>query len=110
MARGLSNDGVGRILLDAARTAHDFTTWQGAVFEAMEEVWGPALIRKEIDAGVSGPGYGTHPTYVAMAHLYFQSIETFQAALGPRHKQPAKEAPHFTDIEPIIQVSQVVLG
>jgi DNA-binding CsgD family transcriptional regulator len=38
VARGLSNDGVGRILLDAARTAHDFTTWQGAVFEAMEEV------------------------------------------------------------------------
>jgi DNA-binding CsgD family transcriptional regulator len=38
VARGLSNDGVGRILLDAARTAHDFTTWQSAVFEAMEEV------------------------------------------------------------------------
>jgi uncharacterized protein (TIGR02118 family) len=76
----------------------------------VEEVWGPALVRKEIDAGLSGPGYGTHPTYVAMAHLYFQSIESFQAALGPRHKELAKQAPNFTNIEPIIQVSQLVLG
>lgn len=38
MARGLSNDSVDRILLDAARTASDFTTWQSVVFEAMEEV------------------------------------------------------------------------
>ena len=38
MARGLSNAGVGDILLDAAREAPDFTTWQGVVFQAMEEV------------------------------------------------------------------------
>ena len=38
MARGLSNDGVGGILLDAARTAPDFAAWQSVVFEAMEEV------------------------------------------------------------------------
>jgi uncharacterized protein (TIGR02118 family) len=76
----------------------------------VDTVWGPALIRREIDAGLSGPGPGTHPTYVAIAHLYFQSLESFQAALGPQHKELEKEAPSFTDIKPIIQVSQVVLG
>jgi uncharacterized protein (TIGR02118 family) len=49
----------------------------------VDKVWGPALIRKEIDAGLAGPGPGTHPPYVAMAHLYFRSPESFQAALGP---------------------------
>jgi hypothetical protein len=38
VACGLSNDGVGGILLDVARTAPDFSTWQGVVFEVLEEV------------------------------------------------------------------------
>ena len=38
MARGLSDDGVDRILLDTARTARDFATWQSVVFVAMEEI------------------------------------------------------------------------
>jgi len=74
----------------------------------VDRVWGAALVKREIDAGLAGPGPGTRPTYVAMAHLYFESIETFQAALGPQHKQLEKEAPEFTDIKPIIQVSDVV--
>ena len=52
----------------------------------VDKAWGAALIKKEIDAGLSGPGPGTPPTYVAAAHLYFDSIESFQAALGPQHK------------------------
>lgn len=75
----------------------------------VDKAWGAALIRREIDAGLSGPGPGTQPTYVAIAHLYFHSIESFQAALGPQHKELEKEAPSFTDIKPIIQVSEVVL-
>jgi uncharacterized protein (TIGR02118 family) len=74
----------------------------------VDRVWGAALIRREIDAGLAGPGPGTRPTYVAMAHLYFESIESFQAALGPQHKELEKEAPEFTDITPIIQVSNLV--
>ncbi len=76
----------------------------------VDKAWGPALIKREIDAGLSGPGYGTKPTYVAMAHLYFDSIESFQGAIGPQHKELEKEAPLFTDIKPIIQVSEVKAG
>ena len=75
----------------------------------VDKAWGGALIRREIDAGLSGPGPGTQPTYVAVAHLYFHSIESFQAAIGPQHKELENEAPSFTDIKPIIQVSEVVL-
>jgi len=76
----------------------------------VDKAWGSALLRKEIDAGLSGPGPGTRPTYVAIAHLYFASPESFQAALGPQHEELEKEAPKFTDIKPIIQVSDLVLG
>jgi uncharacterized protein (TIGR02118 family) len=77
---------------------------------SVDKAWGAALIRKEIDAGLSGPGPGTPPTYVAVAHLYFDSIESFQAALGPQHKELEKDARNFTDIKPTIQVSKIVLG
>jgi len=76
----------------------------------VDRAWGAALIRREIDAGLSGPGQGTHPTYVAIVHLYFHSIQSFQAAIGPQHKELEKEAPNFTDIKPIIQVSEVVVS
>jgi len=76
----------------------------------VDRAWGAALIRREIDAGLSGPGQGTRPTYVAIVHLYFHSIQSFQAAIGPQHKELEKEAPNFTDIKPIIQVSEVVVS
>ena len=74
----------------------------------VDQAWGSALLKKEIDAGLCGPGPGTRPTYVAVAHLYFHSIQSFQAALGPQHKALEKEATNFTDIKPVIQVSNVV--
>jgi uncharacterized protein (TIGR02118 family) len=76
----------------------------------VDQTWGPALLRREIDAGLSGAGPGTPPPYVAMAHLYFESLQTFLAALGPGQKELEKEAPAFTDITPIIQVSQLAAG
>ncbi len=77
---------------------------------SVDRAWGPALVRREIDAGLAGAGPGTRPPYVAVAHLYFRSLESFQAALGPQQEELAKEAPSFTDIKPLIQVSEVVLG
>jgi DNA-binding CsgD family transcriptional regulator len=38
VAHGISNDGVSKILLDAARTAMGFNAWQAVVFETIEEV------------------------------------------------------------------------
>lgn len=76
----------------------------------VDRAWGPALIKREVDHGLAGPGPGTHPTYVAMIHLYFESIESFQAALGPQHQEMEKDAPNFTDIKPVIQVSTLALG
>jgi uncharacterized protein (TIGR02118 family) len=74
----------------------------------VDKAWGSALIKKEIDAGISSLGPDTPPTYVLVAHLYFASIESFQAAIGPQHEELQKDAPGFTDIKPLIQLSRVV--
>jgi uncharacterized protein (TIGR02118 family) len=92
---------------DGARFDMDFFLRQH--MPLVDDVWGSALIKREVDAGLSGPGRGTNPTYVAMAHLYFESIESFLGAIGPRNQELEKEAARFTDIKPIIQVSEVKL-
>ncbi len=42
-----------------------------------------------------------------MGHLYFDSVEVFQSSFGPHAEAIMGDIPNYTNIEPIIQVSQV---
>jgi uncharacterized protein (TIGR02118 family) len=60
-----------------------------------------------VEQGVSGATPGSRAAYVAMGHLYFDSAEAFQAAFGPHAQSIMADIPNYTDIEPVIQVSEV---
>ena len=45
--------------------------------------------------------------YIAMGHLYFDTIEEFQAGFDQHSGSFAQDIPNYTDIQPIIQVSNV---
>ena len=62
--------------------------------------WG--LERAEIDKGVDGP-------YVAAVHFQFDSLETMTAALsGEGSAQVTADVANYTDITPVVQVSEIV--
>jgi uncharacterized protein (TIGR02118 family) len=62
----------------------------------------PGLQRLEIDEGINGP-------YIAMAHLYFESMEALQTGLGgPNAGQAAADVANFTNSKPVTQISEVV--
>jgi uncharacterized protein (TIGR02118 family) len=42
-----------------------------------------------------------------MAHLLFDSVEAFQSAFGPNADSIMADVPNYTDIEPILQISEV---
>jgi uncharacterized protein (TIGR02118 family) len=42
-----------------------------------------------------------------MGHLYFDSVEAFQAAFGPHAPAIMADIPNYTDIQPVIQISEV---
>jgi uncharacterized protein (TIGR02118 family) len=42
-----------------------------------------------------------------MCHLYFDSIEAFQTAFGPQAQAIMGDIPNYTDIQPIVQISEV---
>ena len=44
-----------------------------------------------------------------MGHLYFDSVESFQASFGPHADVIMGDIPNYTTVEPTIQLSEVKL-
>ncbi len=71
---------------------------------------GSALKFYTVDKGLAGGTPGSEATYAAAGHLHFESIETFQAGFGPHTKEIMGDIPNYTDIAPVMQISEVVVG
>jgi uncharacterized protein (TIGR02118 family) len=70
---------------------------------------GPALKGVAVEQGISGEQPGSPPTYVALGHLLFDSVEAFQASFGPHVQEIMADIPKYTNAEPTIQISEVKL-
>lgn len=60
-----------------------------------------------VERGLAGDTPGSAPTYVAMCHYLFNSVEDFFAAFTPHAAFLQSDMPQYTDITPIIQISAV---
>lgn len=63
-----------------------------------------------VDKGLAGGTPDAPATYAAMGHLFCDSVEAFQAGFGPHATEILGDIPNYTDITPVIQVSEVVVG
>jgi uncharacterized protein (TIGR02118 family) len=63
-----------------------------------------------IDKGLAGLGPDEPPAYVGMCHIYCDSVEAFQSGFGPHAQEIVGDIPNYTDLEPIVQISEVVVG
>jgi uncharacterized protein (TIGR02118 family) len=63
-----------------------------------------------VDKGLAGGAPGAPATYVAMCHIFCDSVETFQAGFGPHAQEIMGDIPNYTDLTPVIQISEVVVG
>lgn len=62
-----------------------------------------------VERGIGGAIPGTDPAYVAMCHFLFDTIESFMAAFTPHAQRLQGDMPNYTDIEPVIQVNEVLI-
>ena len=74
------------------------------------EKLGPACKGAAVEQGLGGATPGSHPTYVAMGHLLFDSVEAFQTAFAPHAAEIMGDIPNYTAIQPVIQISDVKLS
>ena len=71
---------------------------------------GDACKSYTVDKGLAGGAPGSAATYVGMCHLFCDSVESFQAGFGPHAKEIMADIPNYTDLTPVIQISEVVVG
>jgi len=74
----------------------------------VREFLGDTLKGMTVERGIAGVAPNSPAPYAAMGNMYFDSIEAFQEAFS-RADQLMADIPNFTSIEPIFQISEVMM-
>jgi uncharacterized protein (TIGR02118 family) len=70
---------------------------------------GDACLYYTVDKGLAGGAPGVAATYIGMCHIFCDSVQSFQAGFGPHAKEIMADIPNYTDLTPVIQISEVVV-
>lgn len=70
----------------------------------------PGFRGVSVEHGLGGGMPGTDAAYVSMCHYQFDSVENFMAAFTPHAAALQGDIPNYTDIEPVIQVNEVLIS
>ena len=76
-------------------------------------IWRPTLLHLStlcgaaVEQGLGGLTPGSPPSFSAMGHLYFDSVEAFQAAFELHAGELMADIQNYTNVQPTIQVSEV---
>ena len=62
-----------------------------------------------VDKGLAGGTPGAAAPYVAMCHIYCESVVAFEKGFGPHVQEILGDIPNYTNIKPIVQISEVTL-
>ena len=73
----------------------------------VREKLGAACKNAAVEQGIAGPTPGSRPAFIAMGHIYFDSVQAFQTAFGPHAEAIMADIPNYTDIQPTLQISDV---
>ena len=85
----------------------DFDYYLNKHIPMAAEKLGAKMVRAEVDKGVAGGEPGSPPPFVAVAHLFFESIEDFQSVFAEVGGELMADVPNYTNIEPVFQISEV---
>jgi uncharacterized protein (TIGR02118 family) len=74
----------------------------------VKQLCGDAVKLIEIDKGIAAGTPDTPVPYLAIGYLYFESVEAYRTAMGPNRDKIRADIPKFTNITPVIQISEVI--
>tara|TARA_B110000211_G_C13875384_1_gene462688 strand:+ start:264 stop:587 length:324 start_codon:yes stop_codon:yes gene_type:complete len=86
----------------------DFDYYTGTHLQLVGGLLGGALLGATAEKGLGGPTPGSAPEFIGMGNMYFNTIEDFQNAFGPNAEKIMGDLPNFTNIQPVIQISEVL--
>lgn len=75
----------------------------------VQRLMGDHLVSYTVDGPLAGAAAANAP-YVAMGHLLCASTAAFEAGFGPHATQIMADIPNYTNLTPVMQMSEVLVG
>ena len=85
----------------------DMDYYLGTHIPLCQQLLGAALLKAEVDEGLSGAAPDSRAPFVAAVHMYFESTTAFYEAFGPNAKAIRSDVPNYTGIKPLTQIAKV---
>jgi uncharacterized protein (TIGR02118 family) len=86
----------------------DFDYYLGRHFDLVQQKWGGLMKDAYVTRGLSGGDPGSSPAFHVMAHITFASLDDLNQAVSSHGAELFADVPNFTDITPLVQVSEVL--
>ena len=86
----------------------DMDYYRNSHMPMVAELFGEPLIRYDIETGISGRTPEDPLPYLAIGTFYFDTLEAYNQAFAPHAEQILGDIPNYTDIQPVVQISEVV--
>ena len=88
----------------------DHTYYRDMHMPLVKRCMGAGLHHYTVDKGLAGATPKDAPAYVAAGHLICESVEAFNASFGPHTREIMGDIKNYTDIQPIVMVSEIVVS
>jgi len=86
----------------------DFEYYQHRHVPLVIERCAGAVLRGEIERGIAGAEPGSPAPFCVAAHMIFDSVQSMQESFGKHLAEFVADVPNFTNIQPTVQISEVV--
>ncbi|ALX11481.1 ethyl tert-butyl ether degradation protein EthD [Burkholderia cepacia JBK9] len=93
----------------AAGARFDHAYYRESHMPMVKQRLGAACLYYTVDKGIAGGAPGVDPVYVAKCDFVCTSVEAFQAARDPHAQEIMADIANYTDIQPVLQISEVVV-
>ena len=72
------------------------------------DLFGDSLKAMVVEKGLAGGAPDSAAPYVAVGYFYFADMATCQSSMGEHSKTLQADVPNYTNIKPVLQISEVL--
>jgi uncharacterized protein (TIGR02118 family) len=90
-----------------ARFDHDY--YRNKHMPLIRSRMGAALKYYTVEKGLTGKAPDAPAAFVGMCHLLCDSVESYRSSFDPHGEEISRDIRNYTDLTPVIQISEVVV-
>ena len=107
MSKGMTKVSV--LYANGSGKTFDMEYYLNTHIPLVKKLLAEALKGISVEQGMGGGAPGSIAPFAGIANMYFESPRDFGKAFGPHANEILADVPNFTNIEPLVQVSEVLL-